>query len=451
MIMSDTCVLYIKSAKNLALSETIKSFQENCLDKQYDEYSEIDNINMLLKKYKYMIYIDNTILITEKKNYISEGIKIFNSDSTIKQVIFDKYDLEHVMKENIKIPVYHKFDFNDPYRKFEKINYIIANKVNPFPKGETRDLNMVGYMNKNPENFYYFKLVFSMINLSYLPENFPLKHFTIEEKNYAIKFEELGFKSCYLETVINKNETQISYDNNYDINDVTIVTGFIDIKASVKKKYYSYLECSIPTLSLPQNMVIFVHKDIEQHVIDIRSKLGLLDKTKIINITLEDLYMYDQLDFIKENTAKNISPYNNPLYIMAVNSRYKYIEQCIEKNYFNTNYFAWIDFGISHVVQMNNVELRHNNENTIRIAWICRPNKTRTEFVYNHGAMGGGLFMGHKKTMKVLCKIHDIEFRKLMNIGHSVNDDKLLYLIFEQYPELFDTYYSSYDMMKLKF
>jgi hypothetical protein len=401
------------------------------------------NINSILEKYKYTIYLNNTCIISEKKHYITLGIELFSQNNSVKQIIFDHDKMQM-----------QKFDFNDPYRKFEKIKYIITDKTNPFPLPKiSQELDMIQYANHKPENFYHFKLCFSLIDNSCLFDNFPLFPFSLDEKLYSMKYEEKYYTTQNHSTNILKNTIKNDYihekDKNYD--DVTIVTGFIDIKAGVKKKYYSYIDCSIPTLSIPQNMVIFVHKDIEQHVIDIRTKLGLLDKTKIINITLEDLYMYDKLETMKKNAEKNISPYNNPLYIMAVNSRYKYIEHCIDSNYFNTNYFAWVDFGISHVVAMTSDKLCYSIENKIRTAWIARLGKSKTEFTFNHCAMGGGLFMGHKSIMKKLCYIHDIEFRKLVDIGHSVNDDKLLYLIFEQYPEMFDFYFSSYDHMRIKF
>jgi hypothetical protein len=64
--------------------------------------------------------------------------------------------------------------------------------------------------------------------------------------------------------------------------------------------------------------------------------------------------------------------------------------------------------------------------------------------------LGGGVFIGHKNIMIEFIKIHDIEFQKLMNMGYCINDDKLLFLIYEKYPHLFDIYGSSYSDILIK-
>ena len=74
---------------------------------------------------------------------------------------------------------------------------------------------------------------------------------------------------------------------------------------------------------------------------------------------------------------------------MSVNSRY---------NYFNTNFFAWINFSASHIVNIPiNLKFCYDNKYQIRIAWISRINNK--SFVYNHKVLGGGFFMGYYKTM----------------------------------------------------
>ena len=55
------------------------------------------------------------------------------------------------------------------------------------------------------------------------------------------------------------------------------------------------------------------------------------------------------------------------------------------------------------------------------------------------------------KIMKELIDLHHEMYVKLMNLGYNINDDKLLFLIFEKYPYLFDTYMSGYEYMLLKF
>jgi hypothetical protein len=197
-------------------------------------------------------------------------------------------------------------------------------------------------------------------------------------------------------------------------------------------------------------MVIYCSEDLLEDVAKIREEIGLIDKTKIIKITLENnLYMAHRLDKIRENVAKNYPPYDIPEYILAVNSRYGYLQNAIENNYFQTDYFAWVDFSASHIVNIPpNQTIQPKSYDKVRIGWIAR--YSNNQFVYNHYCLGGGIFTGHKEIMMELIKLHHSEFVKLTDMGYNINDDKLLFMIMEQYPYLFDTYYSDYKNLFVK-
>ena len=161
------------------------------------------------------------------------------------------------------------------------------------------------------------------------------------------------------------------------------------------------------------------------------------------------LFRSDKLEKIRENVAKNNQPYNIPEYILAVNSRYGYIQNAIENNYFQTDYFAWIDFSASHIVNIPpNKIIEPKSHDKVRIGWIAR--YSNNQFVYNHYCLGGGIFSGHKEIMMELIKLHHSEFVKLTDMGYNINDDKLLFIIKEQYPYLFDTYFSDYKNLFIK-
>ena len=90
---------------------------------------------------------------------------------------------------------------------------------------------------------------------------------------------------------------------------------------------------------------------------------------------------------------------------MSLKSDSSIEEDIISKTDFNTDYFAWVDFGISHIVAMDIIRsITYHNPLHVRIAWIARKN-----LVYNHKSLGGGIFVAHKDTMKILCKLHYIE------------------------------------------
>jgi hypothetical protein len=159
--------------------------------------------------------------------------------------------------------------------------------------------------------------------------------------------------------------------------------------------------------------------------------------------------MLDRLEKISENVAKNNPPYDITEYILAVNSRYGYLQNAIENNYFQTDYFAWVDFSASHIVNIPpNQIIQPKSHDKVRIGWIAR--YSNNQFVYNHYCLGGGLFSGHKEIMMELIKLHHSEFIKLTEMGYNINDDKLLFIIMEQNPYLFDIYYSDYKNLFIK-
>jgi hypothetical protein len=433
-------------------------FYDKPIDKKHNNITYIEIINgdfNLLKyiidiKYKYILYCNENydICCNNLDDMIDKHINYLDNNATINQIvlshdskILDNYNDKYV-REKIR-----KFNFDDSYRKFELISYIFIDKKNPHEKKYDYDIDMNMYVKGEPENFTYFRLKPSIIRVDSSINFFPLLQNHINEKKYANISMNKNNVTLYSKNNIFIENVKNNKDKK-DFNNMTIVTGFIDMNAAVKKHKYSYIERSEGTLKIPQYMVVFVTKDIEDHIIETRKKYGLLDKTRIIIIEKKDLYMYDRRIEMETCAKKNQSPYNNPYYIMSVNSRYNYLKRSIEKNYFNTDYFGWVDFGLSHIVAMENNrgihKLGYNNPYKIRIAWISRIKKSTKKIVFDHAAMCGGVYMGHKYTMLKLINLHDYEFKQMMKFGHCINDDKLLYFIYQKYPELFDMFHSGY-------
>jgi hypothetical protein len=237
-------------------------------------------------------------------------------------------------------------------------------------------------------------------------------------------------------------------------NDITIVTAFINIGSRCAKRstqQYDYTTSSIATLSLDINMHIFVSEDMVQHVKQIRH--DKIDKTHITVVTCDDLYMIDKLDKLADITKDNYKPYNNPKYIMVVNTRYNLIKKAIEQDVFKSRYYGWLDFSAGHIVRIPktyNFYKNINNDDKIRVAWISRYNSRSQKLAYNHTALGGGLFVGRKDIMLKLIDEHDIQFKRQMEAGYCKNDDSTLFYIFMKNPELFDYYHSSYELLLLK-
>jgi hypothetical protein len=426
-----------------------------------------------IKYYDYILLYDDNFDFDE--NQIIEYTKFMISNK-LDQFIFN--NSENILLNNI--------EYNYP-RKIIKSNRIFKNlkKEELIQKNEVSEYKPIKYilqpsiiktdklflynsnykLKRNPhiENLYWRELIKNNFKIS--------NDFNNDDTNLISSKIIDKINNSFGILILNKNNNrkkyykflkiylknfEIPYFNNNTGDNLTIVTGFLDIKinrpakSNTVNQIYNYIEKSRDTLKIPQLMIIYCSEELISNVQKIREEYGLLNKTRIIKITLEDnLYMIDKIDIIRENVKKNNPPYDIAEYILAVNSRYSYIEDAIKNNYFNTDYFAWVDFSASHIVTFPpNKKIIYSSHDKVRIGWIAR--YSNNQFIYNHHCLGGGIFVGYKEIMLELIKIHHQEFIKLMKMGYNINDDKLLFIIMEQNPYLFDTYFSDYKNLFIK-
>ena len=393
-------------------------------------YFDFNNIKNIIQQYDFIVLLDENILFDQQK--IIESIEFMIQND------YDQLLLNNSQPISLEIMEY------DYYKRIIKSNRIFKNLT----KEDIKQKN-------HPNNYKPFQctLQSSIIRTkNFILPDFFLKRNSHIENLYWAKLLNNGFK------IFNDNskENYIKISDSVEKNNLTIITGYLNIrikrpaKSNTINQTYDYIEKSRGTLQIPQCMVIYCSEELINDVHKIREEAGLLNKTKIIKITLADnLYMADKLDKIRKNVAKNNPPYDIPEYILAVNSRYGYIQSAIENNYFNTDYFAWVDFSASHIVNIPpNKIIEPPSHDKVRIGWIAR--HSNNQFVYNHHCLGGGIFSGHKEIMMELIKLHHLEFIKLMEMGYNINDDKLLFIIMEQNPYLFDTFFSDYKNLFIR-
>lgn len=451
-------LIYLRRNDNM-----INNFLDNCLDSDkiankiiinIDDESNLNKYFDEIKNHDYLLYVDDNYKFT-KKFKLEDYIKIFNNNN-VHQIYFcqntSKYNN---INNNLKFTDYKNYNFKTK-KHLESSLTILENSDTLNYKGKNRTgVDYNEYINNDYINWPNFILLPSIIKTEIFDK---LKTFNLSLNYYDRKFAKeytKYFKSCSLENSvcekINTNKLKGDPDN------MTIVTGFINIphegkkikKKCFKKHTYSYEEKSIPTFRLKQKMIIYIPENLYDHVYKIRQSIGFLDKTKIIIIKDGFLYMNNYHEKIKENCKKNMVTYRNSYYISAVSTRYNFLRDAIENNFFNTDYFTWVDFGASHCTDMNDNTLFFYNKMKLRIGWIAR--YKNDVFQFNHYVLGGTIYGGHKKIVKLICDLHDEIFIDNMELGYNCNDDKTLWFIFEQYPELFDTYFTGYINIASRF
>jgi hypothetical protein len=445
-------VLLINISKN---NESYQNFSKYCIDHHLITNKIIINeslttLNSYFNKfleYDYIIYIDDRYKF-DKHFKLINYIEILNKNN-YHQIFFTKNkSKKNKIYNGIIEPIFENYNFCTKKHLESSLTILEnSNELNAKNRNIT-GINYSNYIDNDEINWPFFNLkpsliksnVFSELQINELSILYPDRKFSL---NYSKKF-----KSCYHKNSVSILKSTIQKKG--DPEDMTIVTGFINIpdngknKTHCKKKHtYSYKEKSIPTLKIKQKMVIYVSQYLYEHVYNIRKSINYLDKTKIIIIDNTFLYMKEHIEKIRKNCEKNCKIYKNPYYISAVSTRYNLMRDAIKNNFFSTNYFTWIDFAVSHSIIISENTLFCYNDYKFRISWIARYNKNKS-FQFNHYVLGGGIFGGHKDIVKLVSDLHDEVFIDNMNLGYNCNDDKTLWFIFERYPELFDTYFSGY-------
>lgn len=187
----------------------------------------------------------------------------------------------------------------------------------------------------------------------------------------------------------------------------TFVTAFIDLheNRSKDKSYNVFITHFLHIIETGLNIVLFISKTflplIESHY--------QLDKKKnlfIIQIEFEELETYQFLKDVKQ------LPYNRTLYhdtlafLILMNSKIEFVKRAIDINHFQSENFAWIDFGIAHVLKYPKETLgklsclnKIKNDNIIMPG--CWPINLSREMIYDmvQWRFCGGFFFSSKKGM----------------------------------------------------
>ena len=249
------------------------------------------------------------------------------------------------------------------------------------------------------------------------------------------------------------------------MSNVTIVTAFFDInreKNGDGRKLNDYLEWIQKTLQLNCNLVIFTENKFIEFM-DINRPLFYKNKTHIIEDTLQNASYYKYIDKIKEilndeNYKKRIEHPNRvecklPEYNVIQYSKFGWLEEAIRINTFNSEYFFWMDIGISRFFNNINIKNSYPSDNKInqllnyenKNKFIIQQRKDLQNyniddnFIWkSDNLLKGGMFGGNKKSIIKISNLLNETFKNYMLEKTNVNNEQLcLALIWKQKPDLF--------------
>lgn len=143
----------------------------------------------------------------------------------------------------------------------------------------------------------------------------------------------------------------------------TIVTALYNIDRETKgdyRKWTDYLEWFKSTLQLNIPMIIFIPSYLKDFVTEHRPSSY---KTKVIIQEQQDIpyaYLEPRIREILSNQSYKQHIKDNkrvecilPYYNIIQYSKFKWLKHAVEENYFNSDYFFWMDAGISRFIDVS--------------------------------------------------------------------------------------------------
>ena len=179
---------------------------------------------------------------------------------------------------------------------------------------------------------------------------------------------------------------------------------------------------------------------------------------KFIFIEKEELYYYKYIDVIDHCNIMTTNIEKDTVeYMMVQCHKTEWIKMAIGYNYFNTDQFVWIDFGIYHI--FNNDEtlfndcmygIKNKQYESVRIAcgYLAPHYMVNKVDIYPRiiWCFLGGIFGGNASSLLVFA---DLMKEKCL---YLINDYKILpwevnvwYLIYFDNPSLFNYYYGDHN------
>tara|TARA_B100001093_G_scaffold404777_1_gene392920 strand:+ start:279 stop:1106 length:828 start_codon:yes stop_codon:yes gene_type:complete len=254
----------------------------------------------------------------------------------------------------------------------------------------------------------------------------------------------------------------------------TLITALYDIKrnsvdtsSSSLKTLQDYYVWFKKTLQINAPMVIYTEEISKSFILEHRPSNY---PTKIIIQTLETIPYYNYYSQIE--TILKLSEYKSkikdpnriecliPEYNIIQYSKFEWLKETAHQNYFKTNYFMWIDAGISRFFpsiynpkkvfpQINGINLLKKQKFVIQGRNIIYQinNVSDTDFIWNSiNLMIGTMFGGTKESIQIISKKINDCFQTIMLKNMNVNNEQLaLALVWKHNPELFTIFYNHWE------
>ena len=327
-------------------------------------------------------------------------------------------------------------------------------------KGDGWDKPVKGSIHRENEGVEYGR--FYPVNLMSEPFNLPIAEYFMEEDVYVDGFDKGNRKTLALWD-LDKVREQIQNNHKTEVRgNLTIVTGLWNIQR-VGREFSHYIESFKRFLDIPQNLFIYIPKEYEYLVWEKRKKENTFVKTYELN-DIKNMYQpfWDRTQKIRTSEKwlngagwLSSSPQaSNEWYNPIVQSKMFLLNDVTIWNPFNTDYFFWLDAGITNTVPHGH--LAHDNvlEKLIDYGnpflFLSYPYEANNEI---HGfdfeainrysgkkveyVCRGGLFGGHKTQINQANATYYSILDKTLSSGYMGTEESIFSIMANTEPNIY--------------
>lgn len=229
----------------------------------------------------------------------------------------------------------------------------------------------------------------------------------------------------------------------------TIVTALLT-NINNYREIDKYIEYGKKLINIPQQKIIYIEEKVHnmyyKDINDINTTFRFIEK--------KDIYLYEYYDQITNfNLISGHREKNTIDYMFVQCNKTEWIKNAIHENPYNSEQFIWIDFGIYHMINNDELFIKYINHiceskyDNIRIAsGYFNGNE---DYIYKQVIWFflGSIFGGHKDKLLLFA---DLMKEKCLSI---IKNEKTIcweiniwYLIYKEYPELFSTYTADHNI-----
>ncbi len=223
-----------------------------------------------------------------------------------------------------------------------------------------------------------------------------------------------------------------------------------------------YFKNSLRTMFIEQPLVIYCEENYVDKYFQIRKALGFENITSVIPTKLEDLYFYKYKEHIEsmKNLEKN-TKFSAELYVVWF-SRFKFMLEVMEKNYFNSTHFSWIDINLLNKKfhnSLNYIEpdvydhlnnIAENPRDKFAIEMINSWNKKTLKKLDHYFSKQRWIVAGCFYTTDIesgqfiIPKIIE-KTEELLNLNYCQSDECIFAFLIDEYEDYFNLYIGDYQ------